>query len=173
NVWAVGGYAPGSINQTLVEHYTTSCVTPTSTPTITVTPCAIPFTDVHPTDYFFAGATYLYCKGAISGYQGNVFLPYNNTTRGQLTKIVVLGYSFAIYTPPTPTFRDVPTTQTFYQYIETAYHLNLISGYVCGGVGEPCPGLYFRPGANSTRGQICKIVYQAVLNLSCSPPPAK
>src|SRR5206468_1990317 len=114
------------------------------------------------------GVRYLYCKGAISGYQGNIFLPYNNTTRGQLAKIVVLGYSLAIYTPPTPTFNDVPTTNPFYQYIESAYHLNLISGYACGSPGEPCPGLYFRPGANGTRGQICKIVYEAILNHSCA-----
>src|SRR5207249_6728393 len=133
----------------------------TRTPTSTTTPCAIPFTDVHPTDYFFPGVTYLYCKGAISGYQGNVFLPYNNTTRGQLTKIVVLGYSFPIYTPPTPTFNDVSTINPFYQYIETAYHLQLISGYTCGSPGEPCPGLYFRPNALLTRGQLCKITVLA------------
>src|SRR5438477_6938038 len=138
--------------------------TRTATATLTATPCAIPFTDVHPTDYFYNGVRYLYCKGAISGYQGNVFLPYNNTTRGQLTKIVVLGYSFAIYTPPTPTFNDVSTVNPFYQYIETAYHLNLISGYTCGNPGEPCPGLYFRPNALLTRGQLCKIVLIATVS---------
>jgi len=186
---------------------------------------------VHPTDYFYAGVRWLYCRGAISGY-GTVFLPYNNTTRGQLTKIVVLAYGFPFYTPPTPTFRDVPTTQTFYIYIETAYHQDIISGYTCGAnclefrpdanvtraqlakiiviaaswslinpltptfrdvptthifyeyietavchqvvsgytCGTGC--LEYRPDANATRGQISKMVYNAVSNLSCSPPPA-
>lgn len=129
--------------------------TPTSVATATATACAMPFTDVAPTDYFYAGVRYLYCRGAISGY-GTVFLPYNNTTRGQLTKIVVLGYGSPIYTPPTPTFRDVDTTNAFYQYVETAYHLGFISGYAC---GTGC--LEFRPGNNVTRAQLSKIVVNA------------
>src|SRR5207253_4325936 len=118
----------------------TPTFTSTSTVTITPTPCNITFTDVHPTDYFYEAVRYLWCHGVISGYQGNVFLPYNNTTRGQLSKIIVLAEAWAIYTPPTPTFNDVPTTQTFYTYIETAYSHSIISGYSCGNPGEPCPG---------------------------------
>ena len=34
----------------------------------------------------------------------------------------------------------------------------VISGYPCGGAGEPCPGTYFRPNNNVTRGQTSKIV---------------
>ena len=63
-----------------------------------------------PTDYFYEAVRYLYCRGVISGYADNTFRPYNNTTRGQLTKIVVLGFGMPIYSPPTPTFRDVPAT---------------------------------------------------------------
>src|SRR5207253_2272902 len=47
------------------------------------TPCVITFSDVHPTDYFYAGVRWLYCRGAISGYDDGTFRPYNNTTRGQ------------------------------------------------------------------------------------------
>ncbi|MFL5731643.1 MAG: S-layer homology domain-containing protein, partial [Chloroflexia bacterium] len=54
--------------------------------------------------------------------------------------------------------RDVPTTDTFYTYIETAYSHNIISGYSCG-TGTGC--LEFRPGNNATRGQISKIVFIA------------
>lgn len=204
--------------------------TSVATVTQTTTPCGIPFTDVTPTDYFYQGVRWLYCRGAISGY-GTVFLPYNLTTRGQLTKIVVLAYGMPIYTPSTPTFRDVPTSHTFYQYIETAYQQNIISGYTCGTgclefrpdanvtraqltkivvtaaswalinpltptfrdvptgdtfyqyietavchlvvTGYTCGTgcLEFRPGANATRGQISKMVYNAVLHLSCLPPP--
>ena len=119
------------------------------------------FTDVSRSDYFYEPVLYLYCRGVISGYADGTFRPYNNTTRAQLAKIVVLGFGLSIYTPPTPTFRDVPPTDTFYPYIETAYHSNLVSGYTCGGQGEPCPGLYFRLGNQVTRGQLSKIVVLA------------
>ncbi|MFL5733817.1 MAG: S-layer homology domain-containing protein [Chloroflexia bacterium] len=141
---------------------TPSGASPTSTPT----PCANTFTDVHPTDYYYDPVTYLYCHGAISGYADNTFRPGNLTTRGQLTKIVTLAEGWPVYTPPSPTFRDVPTTDTFYQYIETAYSHNIISGYSCG-TGTNC--LEFRPGNNVTRGQLTKIVVLAE-NWEITPP---
>ena len=53
---------------------------------------------------------YLVAHGVISGYGDCTFRPYNNTTRGQMVKIVVLGFGLPI-TTPTPggyTFTDVP-----------------------------------------------------------------
>src|SRR5439155_4461271 len=100
--------------------------------TPTATPCAMSFTDVQSTDYFYTAVRYLYCRSIVSGYGDNTFRPYNTTTRGQLCKIVVLAEGWALYTPPTPTFRDVPVSNAFYQYIETAYSHNIISGYSCG-----------------------------------------
>ena len=132
-----------------------SSPTVSATASATVTPCTMPFIDVLPTDYFYEAVRYLYCEGAISGY-GTVFLPYNLTTRGQLTKIVVLAEEWDIYTPPSPTYTDVPITHPFYTYIETAYHQGIISGYSC---GTGC--LEFRPGNNVTRGQLCKIIVLA------------
>jgi hypothetical protein len=125
--------------------------TPTNTPpgpTNTVTPCAMTFTDVNPPDFFYVPVRYLYCAGVISGYADNTFRPYANTTRGQMTKIVVLAFGYPIYTPITPTFIDVPPTHTFYQHIETAAFNNIVSGYSDG---------TFRPYANVTRGQLSKI----------------
>jgi hypothetical protein len=121
----------------------------------------VPFRDVQPGDWFFEFVRYLYCRGAVSGYSDNTFRPYSNTTRGQLCKIVVLGYNISIFTPGAPTFRDVPLLSTFYPYVETAYRNNLVSGYNCGGPGEPCPGLYFRADILVTRGQLSKIVVSA------------
>jgi hypothetical protein len=114
------------------------------------------FSDVHPGDYFYEAVSYLYCRGVISGYADNTFRPYNDTTRGQLTKIVVLAEGWPLYTPPQPSFTDVPANHTFYPYIETAYNRGVISGYTC---GAEC--LEFRPGNNITRGQLCKIVVNA------------
>ena len=44
--------------------------------------------------------------------------------------------------------------------IETAAAHGIVSGYACGGPGEPCDARrrpYFRPYANVTRGQLSKI----------------
>lgn len=153
---------------------TTTGNTATSTPTfigtpptatITPTPCSITFSDVHPPDYFYSAVTYLFCRGVISGYIDNTFRPYNLTTRGQLTKIVVLAEGITLYCPPTPTFVDVPVSDAFYCYIETAYHANLVSGYTC---GTGC--LEFRPGVGVTRGQLCKIIVLAEQWTLYTPP---
>jgi hypothetical protein len=132
-------------------HVLTPTETPTTSPTATITPCTIPFTDVSPADYFYEAVRYLYCAGAISGYSDNTFRPYNNTTRGQVCKIVVLAFDIETYTPALPSFYDVPPTHPFYEYIETALHSGIVSGY----------GDSFRPYNNVTRGQLSKIVVEA------------
>jgi hypothetical protein len=142
----------------------TPTLTPTLSPTVTPTPsCTITFSDVHPTDYFYEPVRYLYCHGVISGYADGTFRPFNNTTRSQMVKIVVLGFGVPISTP-TPvgayTFTDVPPSNPFFSYVETAASHNIVSGYTCGGPGEPCDPQnrpYFRPYANVTRGQLSKI----------------
>jgi hypothetical protein len=141
--------------------------TPTITPTraATATPCPVNFSDVQPSDYFYEAVRWLYCRGAISGYADNTFRPGNLTTRGQLSKIVVLAEGWPTYTPPSPTFSDVDTTNAFYQYIETAYHQGIISGYTC---GTGC--LEFRPNNNVTRGQLAKIVVLAQAWTIYTPP---
>lgn len=128
----------------------TTQITFTATPSRT--PCSLAFSDVHSTDYFYEAASYLYCQGAISGYSDGMFRPYNNTTRGQLSKIVVLAEGLAIDTGGGQHFIDVQPGSTFYAYVETAYNNNLISGYLDGS---------FRPGNNVTRAQLCKIIVNA------------
>jgi hypothetical protein len=148
--------------------------TPTGTFTITPTPtaCVMNFSDVPLNHPFYDYILCLYCRGAISGYGDGTFKPYNNTTRGQLAKIVVIGFNKAQYVPIIPTFRDVLPTDPFYVYIETAYHSSVVSGYACGGLGEPCPGLYFRPGNLVTRSQLAKIVVVAAGWTLISPTTA-
>jgi S-layer homology domain len=70
---------------------------------------------------------------------------------------VVAAEGWPIYAPPAPTFRDVPAGDAFYRYIETAYGKGIISGYEC---GTGC--LEFRTGSNAIRGQVSKIVYNAI-----------
>ena len=142
---------------------TAAAPTATGTPAATETPCPLSFSDVHATDYFYQPVLYLACNGVISGYADGTFRPYNNTTRAQMVKIVVLGFGLPITTPAAGgnTFADVPTTFPFFDVIETAAAGQIVSGYACGGPGEPCDGAnrpYFRPYADVTRGQLAKIV---------------
>lgn len=163
--------ATATATSTGVVSTSTPTSTHTSVPTITSTPgsptatpteCTINFTDVHTTDYFYNDVRCVYCLGAVSGYSDGTFRPFNNTTRGQMTKIIVIALRIPISTPTgTPTFRDVAANSPFYPWIETSAEHSIVSGYNCGGVGEPCPGLYFRPNANVTRGQLSKIVVVA------------
>jgi hypothetical protein len=59
-------------------------------------------------------------------------------------------------------FEDVPPDNTFYDFINNIYLDNIVSGYPCGGVGEPCIAPdnrpYYRPSNNVTRGQMSKFL---------------
>jgi len=133
-LWSVGEYSPGTQSIPLVIRYTDN------------------FVDVHPTDYFYEAVRYLYCAGLISGYADGTFRPYNNITRAQVTKMVMLAQGWIRYTPKIPTFSDVPRNHPFYSFIETAYKHGVISGYSDG---------TFRPYDDLTRGQLCKIIVLA------------
>jgi hypothetical protein len=61
---------------------------------------------------------------------------------------------WSINTGGGPHFSDVPEDNPFYGYVETIRNRGIISGYRDG---------TFRPGNNATRGQICKMVYNAVI----------
>jgi hypothetical protein len=130
--------------------------------TVTPTACVMSFVDVNPGDWFYEYVQYLYCRGVINGYTSNppcdagtpCFKPGNTTTRGQLSKIAVLGFGFPINTAGGPHFSDVPAGSTFYSYIETLYNLDVISGYTDG---------TFRPDNWVTRGQITKIIVNAAI----------
>lgn len=107
------------------------------------------FTDVSESDYFYVPVRYLYCAEIISGYSDNTFRPYDYTTRGQLCKIITLAFGLELHSPQTPTFTDVPITDPFYSFIETAAYNNIVSGYADG---------TFRSNNHVTRGQLAKIV---------------
>ncbi len=62
---------------------------------------------------------------------------------------------------PNTTFGDVAPENVFKPYLEWMAARGYISGYPCGGEGEPCPGTYFRPSASVTRGQLLKMVVSA------------
>ena len=156
----------------------TAPATATTTATVTATPaptCTVSFNDVPPGSTFYDYVQYVACRAIVSGYPcggpgepcpGAYYRPNNNTTRGQITKMVVIGSAWPIQTPATPIFEDVPAGSTFYDYIETAFAHAILSGYPCGlDPNEPCvpPANrpYFRPNNNTTRSQLTKIIVGA------------
>src|SRR5690349_19121150 len=139
------------------------------------TPAGQTFEDVPPTQPFYLWVERLAAAGAISGYgcsgpgepcvpPGNrpYFRPGGGLTRGQLAKIDAQAAGYADPVPTTQqTFADVPPGQPFWLWIERVAARTIISGYACGGPGEPCDPAqrpYFRPGAGVTRGQTAKVV---------------
>jgi hypothetical protein len=164
---------PGGPTQTR-----TATPTRTHTPTITRTPTMTPtrtphpgqFEDVPPSNPFYEYVECMGLRGIIGGYPCGgpgepcygppkpYFRPNNNVTRAQVSKMIGLAAAWADPVPSTQqTFRDVPIGSTFWVYIERMAGRNVVSGYPCGGPFEPCPGLYFRPNNNLTRGQLAKI----------------
>ncbi|GEM_PF-1572467 len=139
---------------------------PTRTVAPTNTPCRVPWIDIS-NSVFQPYITRLGCLGVVNGTSATTFSPNNNVTRGQLAKISTgaLGLlSGGLSEVGEQSFADVPTSSIFYQYIEAAALYDVISGYPCGGPGEPCDEQarpYFRPNANATRGQLAKIIVQA------------
>jgi hypothetical protein len=132
------------------------------------------FEDVPNTNPFWLWIERLAAHGAISGYTcgaaGEPCHPPANrpffrwaalATRGQIARIIGVAAAFTDPIPSTQrTFADVPSSNAFWLWIEQLAGRNIISGYQCGGPGEPCDGQnrpYFRWGANTTRGQLAKI----------------
>jgi uncharacterized protein YkwD len=126
--------------------------------------CPMSFSDVRTSDYFYDGVLNLYCGGAITGYSDGSFRPYNSATRAQLSKIVVLAERFPLNTGGGPHFSDVPPSNPFYAFVETAVNRGMIAGYSDG---------TFRPNASITRSQLAKVVVVAKAWPLVNPPTAR
>jgi hypothetical protein len=143
---------------------------------------------VPPSNPFYPFIHCLACRSIVNGYtcgglgepcypQNNpYFRPYANIIRGQAAKIIAnsAGYTDAVPTTR-QTFTDVPGTQPFWLWIERVASRNIISGYDCGGSGEPCDSLnrpYYRPFNNLSRGQLAKITTIAA-NIGDPIPPTQ
>ncbi len=146
DVWAVGT----GFNQTRILHYTDPCGPPTPTPTRTGTP---------PTSTATVTAT-----PVVSPTPSRT--PFASpTATASVSPPTVTGTPTATPPPPptvcTVAFNDVPPGSTFYTYIRCLACRGIVGGYPCGGPGEPCPGPYYRPNNNVTRGQVAKIVSES------------
>jgi hypothetical protein len=148
---------------------TASAPVPTDTTTVTPTACSLQFTDVAPDSTFYPYIHCLACLGVINGYTTGCdtgspcFKPGDNVTRGQTAKIVSNSAGFQ-EPPGSQQFEDVLPGSTFYDYVWRLANRGYVSGYPCGGPGEPCGPAslpYFRPNSPVTRGQLSKIDSEA------------
>jgi hypothetical protein len=156
---------PAAGSTTIPSATPTSTSLPAISPSPTTTPsvCAISFADVPLGSTFYPYVRCLACLSIVNGYPDGTFRPNNQVTRGQLSKIVSNSAGFSD-PQPNEIFQDVPPGSTFQVFIGRLASRGYISGYPCGGAGEPCrPGNlpYFRPNNNATRGEISKIVSNA------------
>src|SRR5438045_8548396 len=111
--WAVGAYEGYETPYgSLVEHYSTQCI-PNN--------CSMNFRDVQSSDYFYYPVLYLYCRGAISGYEDGTFRAGNTTTRAQLSKIVVLAEAWPLEYPRQSHCIDVSPWECYYPFVEKAF----------------------------------------------------
>ncbi|MDQ3707235.1 MAG: S-layer homology domain-containing protein [Chloroflexota bacterium] len=154
-----------------------STVIATST-AATPTVCAIQFADVPASgagSTFYSFVRCMACRAIISGYpcgganepcnaqRQPYFRPGVNVTRGQISKMVALAANLTGSTGE-QRFEDVAPGSTFYDPIQQLASRGYIGGYPCGSPTEPCGAgskPYFRPGANTTRGQLSKIVSES------------
>ena len=119
------------------------------------------FTDVPPATRSIVYIGRLVGHGYISGYNTAANCPSGipcfrwelPVTRGQLAKIDANAAGYNETPGATPAFKDVPAANPFYVYIERLALHGVISGYTCGGPGEPCPGVYYRPTPTSRAGR--------------------
>jgi hypothetical protein len=118
------------------------------------------FEDVAVNSTYWVYVEQLSMHGVVSGYPcgevgepcGPDNLPYYRpnatTTRGQVSKTLVIAAMLPIDNTGGPHFVDVPVGSTFYDYIETLYNHGAINGYA---------DQTFRPQNNVTRAQLSKM----------------
>lgn len=142
------------------------------------------FRDVPYSSPFYLFIEKAIAHGVISGYSSSppcdttqgapCFLPNNSVTRGQAMKIITNAAQFTDQILATQqTYADVPYGSPFWVFIERAkLHglMNPVDEFACGGAGEPCPGTYFRPNSNMTRGQTSYAIATAFYP-NCYIPP--
>jgi len=110
------------------------------------------FKDVYPGDWFAPELLFLVEYEVLGGYRDGTFKPKNNITRAEFAKMVCQASGWSQTRPASGSFTDVESGHWAYGYIETAKARGVIGGY---------PGGIFKPGANITRAEICKMLVAA------------
>ncbi len=109
------------------------------------------FSDVAPGSTFYEFIERMASRGHIGGYSDGTYRPNNPATRGQIAKIVsnAAGHRDEV---SGQTYSDVPSSETFYLFVERLSKRGIVGGYQDG---------TFRTNALTTRGQAAKMVANA------------
>ncbi len=111
------------------------------------------YSDVPPNYWAWPQIQHMTAQGIVRGSSvPNTFAPERQITRAELAKMLDLAEGWALTTPSTPDFSDVPASYWAYAYIETANAHGAISGY---------PGGTFHPNQPVTRAQMARMVVRA------------
>ena len=91
----------------------------------------------------------LYYAGIVNGDSPNSFLPENNITRAEFTKLVALLFEFEVDETAETNFVDVPAGEWYTPYIAAAYNEGIVTGY---------SETNFEPDKNVSRQEMCAII---------------
>ena len=151
DIWAVGDFDNGSGWRTQVQHYTGPCAAatptppqPSPTPTITI--------ELTSTGTSTATSTATSTTLTLTPSPSSTTSPAPSSTAATVQPSQTLAVTVSATASPTRCsveFSDVPPGSTFYSFVECLACKGILNGYADG---------TFHPGANVTRGQLCKIV---------------
>lgn len=110
------------------------------------------FNDVPTNHQFYPYIAALAQEGIINGYSDQTFQPNEPITRGQIAKILTLGYRFGVASKLTHHFEDVTNKNSNAYYIQTLVNLNITKGV------SP---VSFKPFDPITRGQLATFIVRA------------
>ncbi len=127
-------------------------------------PFAVSFSDVKEDQWFYEYVSALASSGIIEGYEDGTFLPHNNITRAEFTKLVVSCMGYELATDTVEEFSDVKKADWFFSYVTTALNNGIIdkADYADG----------FKPNEKITRKEVAKFVSKAIkapTNVYASP----
>ena len=110
------------------------------------------FSDVPTSNEYYKYIAALENAGIMSGYSNGTFMPNEMITRGQLAKILVLGFKFEVATSFNHNFKDVNSQTSNAVYIQTLVDLQITKGTT---------PITFSPYSALTRGQIASFIVRA------------
>ncbi|MEC0123196.1 S-layer homology domain-containing protein [Paenibacillus pabuli] len=107
------------------------------------------FTDIKVASDYYEYVNELFERGFVSGYKDGSFKPGGLLTRAEASKILALNLGLNVTKSFNPTFKDVPTSDWAYPYIEALKEAGIIDGFQDG---------TFKPNTPITRNQMAKII---------------
>ena len=113
------------------------------------------YKDVHAGDWYCLYITPVVKAGYMRGYGDGRFGPNDKLTKEQILTTIVRIKKWALVSPDSPTFPDVPATHWAYRYIETAVAHNLVKKVDAHITDGP-----FHLGIPATRAQTSVFMYR-------------